>query len=53
MLISPPVIRFRPQVTPCTEFTAPTVTPCVDVDLEREARMAGYAIGRFLELAAR
>lgn len=42
-----------PQVTPCVEFTAPTVTPCVDMGLEGEARLAEFAITRFLELAAR
>lgn len=46
-------IQLRPQITPCIEFTPPTVTPCVDVELECEARMAGFAIRRFLDLAAR
>lgn len=28
--ISPPVIRFRPQLTPCVELAALQLTPCIE-----------------------
>jgi hypothetical protein len=29
--VSPPVIRFRSQITPCVELAALQLTPCVEV----------------------